>query len=123
MFTVTLNASPSVVLDGSSEVESPPRPNTNVLGVFDFSPSLSLLPSFLSPSPDEQAASAVDRTSTSNRASDHNLLLLIKTPPSVSVLYHRRLLHHKDGKRQSDRIHVEQVVELLSYKHPFCVDT
>src|SRR5699024_6914598 len=68
MFLVTLNVSPSVVLDGSREVESPPRPNTNVPPLPESSASTSALPSSSPPalSSPEQAASTVPIRSKNN---------------------------------------------------------
>src|SRR5690606_22524520 len=125
--TVTLNVSPSVTLDGSSDVESPPRPNTSVLlplllsSAVPFSPSLLL--SFSSP---EQAASAVERTSSRIKASDQIFPFLIPIPPFEffsSFLYHRRRFHHTDGRQQNDRSFVPPKRASPLCKCPFYKDS
>src|SRR5690606_22409933 len=67
---VTLKASPSVVVAGSREVESPPRPKTNSFFAPLLSPSLSLSLSPPVSSFPEQAASK--RTSTLRNANQRN---------------------------------------------------
>src|SRR5699024_5829814 len=86
IFFVTLNVSPSVVLDGSSEVESLPRPNINVppspAPSSAFSPSASaLFPSLLPP---EHAAST-DPIMSSNKI-NKNFIFFTFTYNSLSYL-------------------------------------
>src|SRR5699024_7287014 len=93
MFLVTLNVSPSVVRDGSSDVESPPRPKTNVppsvvsvasstSASFFVASSVSLAsPLVLSDPPPEQAASIITTRKISGKNNLVKLRNFIPQPP------------------------------------------
>src|SRR5699024_6067527 len=124
MFFVTLNVSPSVVLDGSSEVESPPRPKTNVpplpplSSVASVSPSSPSPPVSSSPEP-EQAARTVPIKSNSKINNNLALLNFIQRPPLDFFVYHCCLFHCINDKQQNDHLPFLLTVVLVSYKYPF----
>src|SRR5690625_1458034 len=123
-FFVTLNVSPSVVLDGSSEVESPPRPKINVpplpplSSVASVSPPSSSPPAWSSSEP-EQAARIVPIKSNSKTNNNLACLNFIQRPPLYFFVYHCCLFHCINDKQQNDHLPFLLTVALVSYKYPF----